>query len=165
MASSRAFPIRGQAERVRFQFFVASTDAPFAGSLTGLSAMVSKDDGAFAPSAGTLTQIGSSSWAYLDLTASEMTAGSVVLEATCSNSGVVAAGLEIVPLDLSAQTARYDLLPDVRFERLSLDLHDYLYNRTVRDGAAMAVYNALGFIKAQGTVVEGDASADKGKLV
>lgn len=166
-ADNTAYPIRGQAYEVGVEFVTAATGVPFTGTLTGLASVVSTDRGT-ATAGAVPVQIAGAQWVYVTLTAAQMTGNVVNVSVSCTNSGVVPrGGVEIKPLDLTAQTTRYDstTFASVRLERLFIDIHDYLYGRVLKQGALLQVFNALGFLKAQGTVVEGNGGADKSKLL
>lgn len=135
MAASHVYPKRGVATRVRFQFFVASTGAPFTGTLTALAAAVSLDDASALASVNTPVQNGTRSYAYLDLTATEMDATAIVVEPSCSNSGVYAAMVEIVTGGLT------EMVDEMEADGGTLsDLRARWFNKRDDDGYTMRVY-------------------------
>ena len=99
MAASDATPwaIKGQAYRVTFP--IMDADGDLVTGAAGLDSEVSKDGGAFADCTNEATEIATSSGVYyLDLTASEMNAGTVAILVKSSTSGAKTTTLVLYPI-------------------------------------------------------------------
>jgi hypothetical protein len=89
-----SIPKKGVAFRVTFPI-LDSTSTPT--SVTGLDSQISKDQAAFAACTNEATQVGTSGWYYLDLTAAEMTADTVAIQVNHGTASVPPALLEFYP--------------------------------------------------------------------
>lgn len=63
-----------------------TTWLPLTGGLTGITGKISKDQGAFASTTNTPVEIGTTGYLYCDLTATEMTADTILLEFQATNA-------------------------------------------------------------------------------
>lgn len=107
MAATDRRPIRNAAYRVYFVIRSSTTFGPITGGLTGLDAEVSLDGIAFANCAGTETEIGTTGYGYVDLTAAEMTASKILFRITATNANAIEFFQEICPEpDLDAGVAQ-----------------------------------------------------------
>src|SRR4051794_10857773 len=122
---SSAFAVRGQPFRTSFKTISIATGNPIAA--TSLSAQISKDGGTFSSSGVTAAQIGSTGYGYVDLDATAMDANTILLRVTAT--GAVEFSKEIVPLELTEPTGRYDTQAVHRLEQLLVQLYAALFNR------------------------------------
>lgn len=82
---ARTIPVKGSPYRVTFPI-LDNSNTPT--SVTGLDSEISKDQAAFADCVNEATQIGTSGWYYLDLTADEMGASTVAIQVNHATAGV-----------------------------------------------------------------------------
>lgn len=98
------WPVRAQACRVSFDLRL-NTGALNTGA-AGLDSEVSKDGGTFADCTNEATEIASSSGHYyLDLTSTEMTADTVVVQIKSSTTNAVTQTLVLYPVSISEPSA------------------------------------------------------------
>lgn len=104
MASTDAHPwaIKGAAYRTTFPIF--KNDGTVITGATSISSTVSKDGGAFAATTNTVSEITGSGVYLLDLTATEMTADTVVLKVTSTSTGAVVVILVWQPVSITEPT-------------------------------------------------------------
>lgn len=162
-----AFPVYGQAFRLYWRIVAYSTANPITSSLTSLAATVSKDGGSFASTTNSPTAIGTSGYGYVDLTASEMEASSLIVQVSASNSGAVYFAREIVPLRLAAYEGRYDDQTVKRLEQILVDIHAPLYNEGVNTSTSQTYGNPDGATKVSGNIVQTTdpyGTATRGKM-
>ena len=136
-------PIKGQAFRLHFCIIDITTGNPITAGLTGLAAVVSKDDDAFASTTATPTEIGSTGIGYLDLSATEMNATVVIVKVSATNSNAKAQVFEIPTASLGEVTGRADGQTVLRIEQYLAQLYRLFMNREVWDtaNASMTLYN------------------------
>lgn len=90
MAASDAIPVPRKNTAFRFYFAIRKpADSSLITTWTGMDSEVSLDGAAFSDCTNEATEIGTSGIGYIDLTASEMNADSVVLKVTVTNTGAV----------------------------------------------------------------------------
>jgi hypothetical protein len=108
MAASDAklYPVKNVAFRVTFPILDADGD-PVTGA-TGLDSEVSKDGAAFADAGSEATEIGTSGIYFLDLTAGEMNADTVVVQVKTTSSGAKTTVLIFYPLEAGDTNAFAD---------------------------------------------------------
>jgi len=157
-------PVYGQLFRLAFVILDSATARPITGGLTGLSARVSKDAGAFGTTTNTPVEIGTNGYGYIELTAAEMTAYDVILEIRATNSGSVYYAKEICPRLMSPFTGRFDAQTVKRYEQMMLDFHAIVYGQVTDSGAAYTVLNTDATAKVSGTLAQTDTSAVRGLL-
>ena len=163
-ANSTADAVYGQAFNLSAVVRSATTSNPLAGGLTGLSAMVSKNDGAWTTTTNVPVERGTSGWVSLDLTASEMTATKIDVQIVATNTGAVYACMSYAPVVLSPFTGRFDAQAILRTEQAMMDLVAFLYGGVSYIGSQMAVSNVNGSPKVVGSVIEGDAAGQRSAL-
>lgn len=109
MAASDAIPVPRKNTAYRFSFAIRKpSDSTLITTWTGMDSEVSLDGGAFADCTNEATEIGTSGCGYIDLTAAEMNADSVILKVTVTNTGAVP--LVFVFLPESAGDYRADVV-------------------------------------------------------
>jgi len=151
--NSTAFPVYGQAFRARGAVYNASTGLPITGGLTGLAAVISKDDGASASTVNAPVESGIPGTFYLDLTAAEMTADGVVIYITATNTNAFSPVIEIVPLQLGSTTSvPWWEQPILLFEQIVLQNNTYLFGANSTVSGAQTVLNRDGSVLATGTL-------------
>lgn len=128
VADSTAFPIYGQAFRFTGRIVGYSTGNPITGGLTSVTAQVSKDGGSFASTTNSVTEIGTSGYFHLTLTAAEMTANGVIVRVTASNSGAVEFCTEIRPVDMRENSGYWGSQSVVKMEQVLVQLSAYFFN-------------------------------------
>ena len=90
MASTDAIPVPRKNAAYRFYFAIRKpSDSTLITTWTGMDSEVSLDGAAFSDCTNEATEIGTSGCGYIDLTASEMNADSVILKVTVTNTGAV----------------------------------------------------------------------------
>ncbi len=90
MAATDAIPVPRKNIAFRFYFAIRKpSDSTLITTWTGQDSEVSLDGAAFADCTNEATEIGTSGVGYIDLTAAEMNADSVVLKITVTNTGAV----------------------------------------------------------------------------
>lgn len=161
---STAFPIYGQAFRFEGVIISASTLNPITGSLTLLQAQVSKNGGAFVNTTTNATEIGTSGYFNVDLSATEMTASSVLVRVTASNPGAVEFPQPIAPLMLSEFSGRADVQTPKRLEQYLHDIFCWVFDANVVNGPTYTLQKADGSTKVAGSVTQGDTVSTKGRL-
>lgn len=161
---STAFPVKGQAFRLRFRINLLATGNPVTTGLADLAAEISQDDGAFAASDNAPVEIGTTGYGYIDLTADEMDCNGLIVAITTSTSGAVEFAKEIVPLHMDEFEGRYEDESVIRYEQQGADIHAFLWNENEHTGAEFKLYNRNGSLKATATVNEGDLTAERGEL-
>jgi len=160
-----AFPVHGQAFRARLNVYNSTSGLLITSGLTGLSAVISKDDGTSVAATNTPTESGMPGVVYLDLTATEMTANGIVIYLTASNSNSFAPVLEIAPLALAESTGAALDKPIVLFEGIVLDIMAAALNMNTLNGSAYTIFerdNAT--TKLSGTYTQGTETALRSKL-
>jgi hypothetical protein len=101
---ARPWPIKNQAFRVSFPIF--KNDGTVITGATALDSEVSKDAGTFADCTNEATEIATASGHYyLDLTASEMNADTVVVQVKTTSTGAVVTSFTFYPIDLKEPSA------------------------------------------------------------
>ena len=89
MAATDAKPIPQKNVDYRHSFAIRNSSGGLITSWTGADTEVSKDGAAFADATNEATEIGSSGVGYIDLTAAEMNADSVVVKVTVTNTDAI----------------------------------------------------------------------------
>lgn len=90
MAASDAIPVPRKNTAYRFSFAIRKpSDSTLITTWAGMDSEVSLDGGAFADCTNEATEIGTSGVGYIDLTAAEMNADTVILKVTVTNTGAV----------------------------------------------------------------------------
>jgi hypothetical protein len=78
-------PLKGHPIRISWAIFDMSIGRAYSGGLTGLSATVSKDGGNYASTTSSPVEIQTSGTGYLELSAAEMTADTVIVKISCTD--------------------------------------------------------------------------------
>jgi len=145
MAASDAstFPVKGQAYRISGKIVNATTGNPITGGLTTLTSTVSKDGGAFASTTSAAAEIGTTGYFYVDLSATEMDAYTVIVHVTAANADAVYASIEIKPTVLSEPSGHARDATVLRLEQLLVQVHMYFFNKVVRtiSSGLISIYN------------------------
>jgi hypothetical protein len=97
MASTdaRPVPVKNQAYRLYFDY--RASDGTVVQTVTGADSEVSKDGANFINCTNEFTEIEVSGCGYIDLTATEMNADSVVFKSTCTNTGALMTTIYLYP--------------------------------------------------------------------
>lgn len=163
------FPVYGQAFRFKDVIKLNTTGNPLTGGLTTPAVSISKDGAAFAAAAGTITEIGTTGWFYVDLTAVDMTAKVIAYTITAANANAVYATGEIKTLDLAQYAGKATDESILKLERMLRDIHDFDYMKmdVVRSevSSAMTLYQTNGSTtKVTGTATDDGVTAVRGEL-
>lgn len=150
-SNSTAFPVLGQALRIRFAVFNATSGLLVTGGLTGIAATISQNDGSAIATANSPVESGMPGVAYLDLTAAEMNADGIVVNLTVTNTNGFALPKEIVPLRLAEQTGAALDQTIILFEQVVLDIMACAINSGDFTGYNQQVNKRNGVLKFQGT--------------
>jgi hypothetical protein len=132
-ANATLFPVRGQAFQCGAVIYSSSTANPLTGGLTALALTISKDGGAFATAAGTVTEIGTSGYVVINLTAVDTAANQIDVLVTASNANAVYATLEIKTWNVAELTGHWLAQAVIRPEQGWLQGVSYLINRVTRN--------------------------------
>jgi len=97
MASTDAMPVPKKNTAFRYYFAIRDNTGALVTSWAGQDSEVSKDGGSFTDCTNEATEIGSSGCGYIDLTATEMNADSVVLKVTVTNTDALAVVVTFFP--------------------------------------------------------------------
>lgn len=97
MAASDAIPVPRKNADFRLYFAIRDSSGDLVTSWTGQDSEVSKDGGSFADCTNEATEIGTSGCGYIDLTAAEMNADSVVYKLTVTNSNAKSIVVTLYP--------------------------------------------------------------------
>ena len=100
MAATDARPVPRKNAAYRFSFALRKNDGSLCAGWAGADSEISKDGGAFADCTNEATEIGSSGCGYIDLTAAEMNADSVILKITVTNPGALPLVFTFFPEEL-----------------------------------------------------------------
>lgn len=145
MASTDATsqPVKGQAYRLTEAFTLVTTGKASSGTLTALASVISKDQGAYASTTNSATQQGTTEIVYVDLTATEMNADTVIVKFTSTLANTIDVIRKLNPVDLSEVAGR----PDAgvkKPERFILSLYRRFFNQrtTTRSSGTMVQYLA-----------------------
>ncbi len=136
-ANRTPLPIKGEAFRLAFCIRSSATGNPITGGLTGLAAQISKDDGTFAATTGTPTEIGTTGYGYLDLTTTEMNCYGGIIRITASNANALEFSKEFAcqsvtsPASGAVPTDIYTMLYWIMAR---------CYNKQVNNGTIVTVY-------------------------
>lgn len=167
MAASDAtmFPVRNQAYRISGKIVNATTGNPITGGLTSLTSTVSKDGAAFASTTSAAAEIGTSGYFYVDLSATEMNADTVIVHVTAANADAVYASIEIKPCKMSEEDDAWDDQTVMRLEQAILQGVAYAINLVTIASSGENGTGALTLYKRDGTTpwLSGTAS-DTGTL-
>lgn len=147
MASTDAtlFPVNGQAYRTAGVIRSSASGNPVTGGLTTLAATVSKDGGAFGAIAGTVTEIGTTGYFYLDLTAADMTGNLLVVHVTAANANAMYDSIVINTADLAETTDHAYDHSVKKLEQYISQAHAYMWNKqTMTETGAETIYKADG---------------------
>lgn len=88
MAATDAIPVPRKNVAFRLYAWVLDADGdPITGGLTGMDTELSADGGAFADATNEFTEIGTSGYGYIDLTAGEMNVDNLGIQIKVTNSG------------------------------------------------------------------------------
>lgn len=128
MAATDARPVPRKNAAFRLYFAIRKNDGTLITSWTGADSEVSLDGGAFADCTNEATEIGTSGCGYIDFTAAEMNADSVVYKLTVTNT--------------SALTVVFTLFPE--------EAGDYRADAVMLSGDATAADNAESFFDGTG---------------
>lgn len=131
---STAFPVSGQA----FDFTVcvknSTTGNPLTGGLSTLAITISKDGAAFASAAGTVTEIGTTGYVKVSLTAADMTAKVIAYNVSSATANAAYATGEIRTLDMAEFTGRADQTSTLKkLEQYLTDIWGFDMNKHTLD--------------------------------
>lgn len=148
MAASDAshFPVKGQARLVTGVFTLITTGKEASGSLSSLTAVVSKDGGAYGSCTNSPVQQGTTGLVSVLLTATEMASNTVVVKFTSALANTIDVIQVFYPADLSEPTGRPDAQTVVRLESFIVQGYGRWNNlRTqTRTGGAFTLFKADG---------------------
>jgi hypothetical protein len=167
-ANSTAFPIYGQAFRARAVVYSATTGLPIsvgAGDIT--SVKISLDDGAQS-SVTTFGFSGAPGVMWIDLTAGQMTANSIVISVTPNvgtQPNAFSPLVEIVPLQVGiVGSGTWWEQAIVLFEQIAVQNNAYLFNANSTNAGAQTVLNRDGSTLATGTVASTQQGTTRSQL-
>lgn len=123
-----AFPVRGQAFRFTGCIRSLLTSNPITGGLTSIVTQVSKDGGAFASATTNATEIGTSGYFSVDLSAAEMTAQLIVVRVAVGNANAIEFSTEIRPVDLRENDGLWLSQSPVKMEQVFVQLSAFYFN-------------------------------------
>jgi hypothetical protein len=83
------FPVKNEAFRVYFVIRSSLTGNPLTGGLASLACTLSKDGASFVSSSNAATEIGTTGFGYVDLTAAEMNYSAVIVNVTSGTANAV----------------------------------------------------------------------------
>lgn len=96
-SDTRPIPLKGTAYRLYFP--IQNSSGALVSGAAGLDSEVSIDAGAFADCTNEATEIGTSGWYYLDLTAGEMNGDSICISVKTSTSGALTTPIWLMPAE------------------------------------------------------------------
>ena len=167
---STPFPVRAQAFRLYFKVISILTCNPITGGLTGLSTagnrQISIDGAAFANLTNNPVEIGTTGYAYVDLTAAEMTGDHILIRIAATNSNAKEVSVSMNTTNLSEIAGRADAHTVKRPEQFIKQIHQADYNLSIvdRDESKLRIYNDAA-VDADDTVLfEGDATSNPNQL-
>lgn len=163
-SDSTMFPVKGQAYRFYFVIRSSSTGNPITGGLTSLAATISKDGGSFASIAGTLAEIGTSGYGYVDLTSADTNADGYIVQITAGNSNAVYAALFVAPGHFAQFTGTAMTQPVKRFEQFWTDIWSALWLKEIITKATGRVRRFLfgtDTVKAESTYNDNPTQIDR----
>lgn len=168
MASTDAsyYPVKGQAFRVSDVFTLVTTGKESSGALTALACSVSKDGGAYASSTNAASQQGTTGIVSVDLTATEMTANTVIVKFTSSLANAVDVIRVFRPVDLSEVAGRADLETVKRPEHFTLQIWRRWFNQRTQNRSTGAYTQYLAdnsTVDVAGTVTQASDVVTVGK--
>lgn len=167
-ANSTAFPIYGQAFRVRAVVYSATTGLPVSVGAGDISSVyVTKDDGSQV-STSTFGFSGAPGVVWIDLTAAQMTANSIVVTVN-PNQGTVPGAfsplVEVVPLQVGiVGSGTWWEQAIVLFEQIAVQNNAYLFNGNTTNAGAQTVLNRDGSTLAAGTVASTQQGTTRSQL-
>jgi hypothetical protein len=123
------FPAFGQKFRLTGRIEGNVTRNPITGGLTGIASSVSKDGGAFVATTTTATEIGSTGYFVLDLSATEMTATSIIVKVSATNANAVEFWEEIRPVVMTEIGGHWKDQSVVRLEQSLILLSAFMTNQ------------------------------------
>ena len=159
-----AFPVNGQSFYATSVILDSTTGNESTGGLTTLAATVSKDGGACASCTNTPTEIGTTGYVTVLLTATEMSANVVIVKFSAADANAMNGRCFIYPLDLSEPTGHWLTQTIKKLEQGVIQNASYMFNLTERD----KVSGTITLYKLDGTTVVGtmarvDTTAALGK--
>jgi hypothetical protein len=164
-ANATPNPIYGQAYRFAGKIVSAANGNPITGGLTFTSSQVSKDGAAFVNLTNTPTEIGTSGYFVVDLTAAEMSFASVIVRVAASNPNAVEFSIYIPICNLTPFTGRFDAQAVLRIEQLLLDIQTPLWNQNAISGSTQTFSLPGGSVKATGGISnDGFGNATRGQV-
>ncbi len=156
-----AFPEQNKAFRAYGVFVLITTGKESSGALTNLAAFVSKDGGAWVSCAAAPGQQGTTGQVWVDLTAAECNANSVIVKFTSTLANAVDV---IVPLRTLAWSSKAGRGAS-RMEELLRKTCEFAINQVSQSGAALTIYCDDGAtVSVSGTFTPGDTVATRGAL-
>jgi hypothetical protein len=166
VANSTAFLVYGQAARVRFSVYSALTGIPVSiGSTSNLLITFSKDDGAtYNPAGGQVGLSPTQGVFYIDLSASDMTCYSLMIQTDCSVSSSFCETVEIVPLRLTEQSGAALDQTIILFEQVVLDIMAAAINSGDFTGSLQQVNMRNGALKFQGSYSANSGTSTRNNL-
>lgn len=161
---STTFPVKGQAFRIYGVIKSSATGNPITGGLTTLTATISKDGAAFASPAGSIAEVGTTGYFYVDLTSVDMTANCVMLHVTAANANAVYASVIVNPIDLDVTAGNAMDHAVKKPEQLIVQTHQYTNNRVDMGQTSGTVYDHSGTAARTCTVSDDGTTLARGKL-
>ncbi len=164
---SSLFPVRAQAFRFSAVIRSTATGNPITGSLTTPAGSASIDGAAFSATGVTVTEIGTTGYVTVDLTAAVMTGNSIIVKVTAANANALEFAVEIKPAVLTELTEHWLASSVKRLEQGVIQTFGYLMNFTKRHKTTGTVtyYQADGVTEVGTMAVTDDGTyINKGKL-
>ena len=126
---STLFPTFGQKFRTIGRIEGNVTRNPITGGLTGVASSISKDGGSFVATATTAAEIATTGYFFLDLSAAEMTANSIIVKVTATNANAVEFWEELRPIVVSESVGHWKDQTVVRLEQSLVLLSAFFTNQ------------------------------------
>ena len=165
-ANCTAYAIYGQAFRCHIELLDCTTGLPIAGLTTGnTTVVISKDDAASGAPAGSFSVSGMAGVIYVDLTAADMTADSILVYASSTQPNAFAPVLEIVPLRIGTVAGAAVDKTIVLFEQVVMDIMACCINAQFFNGGTAVVYERDGVTpKFSGSFNASDGNSTRSNL-
>jgi hypothetical protein len=163
-SDSTMFPVKGQAYRFYFVIRSSATGNPITGGLTSLAASVSKDGGSFASVAGTVAEIGTTGYGFVDLTNADTNADGYIVKVTAGNSNAVEVSIFVAPAHLGQYVGTAMSQTVKRLEQFITDVWSALWLKefiTKATGAAKRFLFGTTTVKATSTYTDNDTTVER----
>lgn len=145
-ADATPFPVYGQAYRFSGAIYDVTTGQVITGGLSSLAGTASADGAAFSGTGVTVTEIGTTGYFTVDLTAAVMTAYTVIVKVTEATANSADLSIVVNPVVLDEFTGRADAQSVKRLEQYVQQGLEYLTNLFTRNKntGAMSLYQSDG---------------------